>query len=72
MAALLQLRAAFSNWAEVQRTELLSWDPGAGPMCGGAWQGVTCDASGSVVGLNLAAPNPPALSAVMRCTSLSA
>ena len=65
MAALLQLRAAFANWAQVERTEMLSWDAAAGPMCGGAWQGVTCDVSGSVVGLNLAAPNPPALSAVM-------
>jgi hypothetical protein len=49
----------------VQRTELLGWAPDT-QVCGaGGWAGVTCDASGSVIGLDLGAPLPSAVAALV-------
>ena len=62
-AALLGLAAAFANWGSMQRTELLGWSEDA-PMCGG-WAGVTCDPSGSVIGLDLSVPAPSAVAGLL-------
>ncbi len=60
MAALLRIKAAFTNFdAAVRRREGL-WDP-ALPMCG--WHGVTCWPDGAVqkVALRIRARAPPAI-----------
>ena len=63
MAALLKLKAAFTNFDTAVRRGDGLWDP-ALPMCG--WHGVTCWPDGAVQMVQLSITNraPPAMSAL--------
>ncbi len=60
MATLLRLRATFTDFDMVSRTEDSHWDASL-PMC--SWQGVTCTPQGFVQSLNFSIPAraPPVL-----------